>query len=366
MPDGLDTIPKTMHAAQSSGPRGQVNVVEVPVPEVREGEALIRISASGICRSDWHLWNGDWTWVGLQLPQPAVLGHEMGGTVVAVGPGVKRASTGMRVTVPFNLACGDCPYCHEGRQNLCDNAAFPMMLPGSGGWAQYARIPNADLNCIPLPDEVDELSAAALGCRYMTAWRAMRARGGVRGGEKVVVVGCGGVGLAAVEIGAALGGRVIAVDIDPEKLRQARELGAEQGIQAGGQEPKQLARAIKQAAGGNGVDLAVDALGSAATLLPGLLALRKGGRLAQVGLTSQEDKGTVSIPVDVLVNKELSIVGSLGNPHAGYPELLSLVASGRLRPRALVSREVGLDEVDAVLREMDNFKTSGYVVITRF
>ena len=366
MLDAPGALPKTMRAAQSSGPRSPVEVVEMPVPEVREGEALIRISASGICRSDWHLWNGDWTWVGLKLPQPGVLGHEMGGTIVTVGPGVKRASTGMRVTVPFNLACGHCAYCHEGRQNLCDNAVFPMLLPGSGGWAQYARIPNADLNCIPLPDAVDELSAAALGCRYMTAWRAMRARGGVRGGEKVVVVGCGGVGLAAVEIGTALGGRVIAVDIDSEKLRRARELGAEQVIEVGGQEPRPLARAIRQAAGGEGVDLAVDALGSTATLLPGLLALRKGGRLAQVGLTSQEDKGAISIPVDLLVNKELSIVGSLGNPHSGYPELLSLVASGRLKPRALVSREVKLDEVDAVLREMDDFKTSGYVVITRF
>lgn len=360
------TIPKTMRVAQTAGTRQAVQVAEAPVAELGEEDALIRVVASGICRSDWHLWNGDWTWVGMRLPQPAVLGHEMGGVIEAVGSGVKHVRPGMRVTVPFNLACGYCPYCRDGRQNLCDNAAFPMMMPGSGGWAQYSRIPTADLNCIPLPDGVDELAAAALGCRYMTAWRGMRARGGVRGGEIAVVLGCGGVGLAAVAIGVALGARVIAVDTQPEKLARAKELGAEQALQADGKEPRAFAKEIKQATGGVGADLAVDALGSSATLLPGLLALRKGGRVAQIGLTSQEDKGQVTIPVDIMVNKELSIVGSLGNPHSGYPELLNLVAAGRLNPTALVSRQVGLEDVDGVLHDMDGFETTGYVVITRF
>ena len=343
-----------------------MRVTDVPVPELQGGDALVRVVASGICRSDWHLWNGDWTWVGMKMPQPSVLGHEIGGVIEAVGAGVQYVRPGMRVTVPFNLACGHCPYCRDGRQNLCDNASFPMMMPGSGGWAQYSRIPNADLNCIPLPDGVDELAAAALGCRFMTAWRAMRARGEVRGGETCVVLGCGGVGLAAVQIGAALGARVIAVDIDDKKLEQAKALGAERCINARGQEAKGIAKAIKDANRGQGVDLAVDALGSSETMLPGLLSLRKGGRVAQVGLTSQEDKGKITIPVDMLVNYELSIVGSLGNPHSCYPELLNLVAAGRLNPRALVSREVGLDEVDAVLHQMDDFETTGYVVITRF
>ncbi|MDQ2805206.1 MAG: alcohol dehydrogenase catalytic domain-containing protein [Pseudomonadota bacterium] len=359
------TIPKTMRAAQTEGIRQAVRVADVSVPEIGEDDALIRVVASGICRSDWHLWNGDWTWVGMKLPQPAVLGHEMGGVVVAVGSGVTQVKAGTRVTVPFNLACGHCPYCRDGRQNLCDNAAFPMMMPGSGGWAQYSRIPNADLNCIPLPDAVDEVSAAALGCRYMTAWRAVRVRGAVRGGEIAVVLGCGGVGLAAVEIAAALGARVVAVDIDAQKLQLARTLGAADVIEATERDPRKLARQIKTLVGGVGADIAIDALGSSATALPGLLSLRKGGRLAQVGLTSQEDKGQLTIPADMLVNKEWSIVGSLGNPHSGYPELLGMVAAGRLQPRRLVSREVGLEDVDSVLHEMDGYATSGYVVITQ-
>lgn len=359
-------IPKTMRVARTDGVRQDVRVAEMPVPELGADDALIRIVASGICRSDWHLWNGDWTWMGMTLPQPAVLGHEMGGVIEAVGANVKQAAPGMRVTVPFNLACGHCPYCRQGEQNLCDNAAFPMLMPGSGGWAQYARIPTADLNCIPLPDGVSELDAAALGCRYMTAWRAVRERGAVRGGEVAVVMGCGGVGLAAVEIAAVLGARVIAVDLDPGKLARAKELGARETLQAHGDDPRQLGKEIRKLAGGAGADLAIDALGASATALPGLLSLRKGGRLAQVGLTSKEDDGKIAFPVDMLVNKEWSIVGSLGNPHSGYPELLGMVASGQLRPSALVSRQVGLEEVDAVLREMDRFETTGYVVITRF
>lgn len=357
---------RTMRAAKIDGVRGKVRVADVPVPEIGEEDALVRVVASGICRSDWHLWNGDWNWVGLKLPQPAVLGHEIGGVVEQVGSAVRQVKPGMRVTIPFNMACGICPYCRDGRQNLCDNAAIPMLLPGSGGWAQYCRIPTADLNCIPLPEQVDELSAAALGCRYMTAWRAVRARGGVRGGEVAVVLGCGGVGMAAVEISASLGGRVIAVDVDPGKLARARELGAADTVDAQAQKPEEIAKAVKKLAGGGGADLAIDALGSYATMLGGLLSLRKGGRLAQVGLTSQAEKGAVAVPVDILVNKELSIVGSLGNPHSAYGELLGMVAAGRLKPKALVSREVSLEDVEGVLHDMDAFKTTGYVVITRF
>ncbi|MBV8399152.1 MAG: alcohol dehydrogenase catalytic domain-containing protein [Acetobacteraceae bacterium] len=355
----------TMRAARVDEIRGPVRVTDMPVPEIGPDDALVRVVASGICRSDWHIWNGDWNWVGIKLPSPAVLGHEMGGVVESVGANVRRVTPGTRVTVPFNLACGFCPYCRDGRQNLCDNAAYPMLLPGSGGWAQYARVPTADLNCIPLPQGVNELAAAALGCRYMTAWRGVRTRGGVRGGETVLVLGCGGVGLAAIEIATALGGRVIAADIDHAKLEAARKAGASETVEAGGLKAEEVGRTVKKRTGG-GVDLAIDAFGSQNTVIAALRALRKGGRLAQIGLTSQQEKGQVTIPLDLLVNNEWQITGSLGNPHSAYPELLSMVAAGRLRPTALVSREVSLDEVGAVLHDMDAYRTTGYVVITRF
>jgi propanol-preferring alcohol dehydrogenase len=364
--DHSHSHPESMRSCRFHGARKPLTVETIPVPVLREGEALVRVVASGICRSDWHLWNGDWGWIGLALPTPTTLGHEIGGVVAKVAPGVKRVEPGMRVTIPFNMACGFCDYCRAGVQNLCDNLIYPFLNEGSGGWQEYIRVPTADMNCVPLPEGVDELTAAALGCRYMTAWRAVADRAKLRGGETVAVHGCGGVGLAAIQIGAALGGRVVAVDIDDEKLAKARETGALATVNARGLNPMEVGAAVKQAAGGQGVEVAVDALGGSKTTLGGLFSLRKGGRLAQVGLTSKEDQGSISLPLDMLVLQELEIVGSNGNPQSAYPRLLGLVASGKLNPSALISRQVGLDDVQDVLHDMDHYKTSGYVVVTRF
>jgi len=358
---------ETMRAAQFDSARGPVRVREVPIPEIDEADALVRVVACGICRSDWHVWNGDWEWFGVKRPLPSVLGHEIGGVVEKVGSSVKRVQPGMRVTIPFHLACGYCPCCRRGEQNLCDNRIFPHSTPGSGGWAQYMRAPNADLNCVPLPEGVDEMAAASLGCRYMTAWRAIQSKGGMRGGEIAAIFGCGGIGLAATEIASTLGVRVIAVDIDEVKLCRARELGASETVNASHAKPEEIGTAIKNLTeNGAGVDLALDALGNSATVVAGLYSLRRGGRLSQVGLTSQEDKGNISVPMDMIVCNELQIRGSFGNPQSGYAELFRLVASRRLRPTALVSREVGLEDVDSVLRDMDTFKTLGYVIVTKF
>jgi propanol-preferring alcohol dehydrogenase len=355
-----------MRSCRYHGKRKNLTVETIALPVIGEDEALIKVVASGVCRSDWHLWNGDWAWLGLELPETTTLGHEIGGVIAAVGAGVRRVAPGMRVTVPFNYACGYCDYCRQGRQNLCNNALSPLHIEGGGGWQQYIRVPVADMNCVPLPDGVDEITAAALGCRYMTAWRAVADRAQVHGGEFVAVLGCGGVGLAAVQIAAALGGRPIAVDIDDIKLTKAREAGAVATVNARGLNPMQVGEAVKQASGGIGADVAVDALGGTRTTQGGLFSLRKGGRLAQVGLTSSDDQGMIALPMDMLVFQELTIVGSAGNPHSAYPRLLGLVASGKLDPKSLVSSEIGLEDVQGVLHEMDNYQTNGYVIITKF
>jgi len=359
-------LPLTMRSSRFHGKRSKLTVESVPVPEIGEGEALVRVVASGVCRSDWHLWNGDWGWLGMELSEGATLGHEIGGTIVKIGPGVKRVTPGMDVTIPCFLACGYCQYCLQGLQNLCDNGVPPMLLEGAGGWQEYVKIPTADLNCIPLPAGVDALTAAALGCRYMTAWRAVADRANVRGGEFVVVHGCGGVGLAAIQISAALGGRTIAVDIDDQKLAKAKEAGAIATINARGLDPMQVGEAVKLVADGTGVEIAIDALGGSRTTLAGIYSLRKSGRLVQVGLSGGDDKGMIGVPLDYLTVQELSIVGSVANPHSAYPRLLGLVASGKLNPKSLVSHEIGLDEIEGVLEDMDQFKTSGYVIITKF
>ena len=356
-----------MLAAQMSGIRSPLTVAAMPVPEIDQDDALVKIVASGVCRSDWHIWNGDWVWNGINPPEGGVLGHEIGGVVEAIGSRVTSVRPGDRVTVPFHLSCGRCHSCLRGRQNLCDDGASGNLFAGSGGWAEYMRVPNADLNCVTLPDEVGELTAAALGCRFMTAWRSVREQGRVQGGETAVIVGCGGVGLAAVEIAACLGAEVIAVDVDDAKLKIAREAGARATVNAKGLDAEAVGEAVRQLTPANrGSDLAVDALGLQHTFSTALYSLKKGGRLAQVGLTSQDEKGFARVPLDLIVMRELEIIGSLGNPHWAYQNLMSLVAQRRLRPEKLISRQIRLGEVESILRDMDTFKTSGYVIITSF
>ncbi|WP_198421145.1 alcohol dehydrogenase catalytic domain-containing protein [Mesorhizobium carmichaelinearum] len=355
---------QTMRAAQISGQRSHVTVADMPIPEIDEEDALVRIEKSGICRSDWHLWNGDWSWFGVALPERHVLGHEIGGIVEAVGNRCKTAKVGQRVTVPFHLSCGHCASCKHGRQNLCEDGANSNLYAGTGGWAEYMRVPNADLNCVSLPDNVDLLTAAALGCRYMTAWHGVHDQVAVKGGDYATVVGCGGVGLAAIEIATCLGADVIAVDIDEGKLEWARRIGARATINSKGLSPEEVAAKVARLTPlGRGSDISVDALGLEQTATAAILSLNRGGRHAQIGLTSQAEKGYARLPLDVIVIKELQIRGSVGNPQWAYEGLLRMVSQGRLHPERLVSRTVGLSQVETVLHQMDEFQTSGYVVI---
>ena len=197
--------------------RKPLELADLPDPVPGPGEVVVQVEAEGICRTDWHVWNGDWDWVGLTPTLPLVMGHELGGTVVAIGPGVSDVHEGDRVTTPFHESCGRCAYCRSGRSNLCDDMEF-LGLTHDGGYAQYAAIRNADFNCIKLPDSIDALSAAAIGCRYMTAFHAVTRQGRLTAGQWVAVHGAGGIGLSAVQIAAALGGRVIAVDLADAKL----------------------------------------------------------------------------------------------------------------------------------------------------
>jgi len=249
-------------------------------------------------------------------------------------------------------------------RNLCDH----VVIAGGqrmGGWAQYVTVTAADLNCIRLPEGVDSLSAAALGCRYMTAYRAVVDRARVQPGQWLAVNACGGVGLSAVQIAAAADVLVVAVDVDDRKLAKAREEGAAATVNARGLTPEQVAQAVKDATGG-GTHASLDALGRAFTFHQSILSLRKGGRHVQVGITSQEERGQVAIPMDLLTNMEWEVVGSLGNPHPRYAELLALVARQKLRPARLVTREIALDDVNDTLERMTRFDTIGFEVITQF
>ncbi len=358
------TIPRTMRAAQITEFRHPIQVVEVPVEEPRADGAVIRVEASGVFRSDWHFWNQDLEWIGFKLQLPANTGHEVGGVVEEVGRDVHAVKVGDRVTIPFHESDGTCPECRAGYQNLCEHVIIGG-VQRMGGWAQYVTVTAADLNCIRLPEGVDSLSAAALGCRYMTAYRAVIDRGRILPGQWLAVQGCGGVGLSAVQIAAAAGAMVVAVDTDDRKLAKARQEGAAVTVNASGLTPEQVGQAVKDATDG-GAHVSLDALGRAFTLHQSIWSLRKRGRHVQVGVTSQEERGLVSIPTDMLVMMEWELVGSLGNPHPKYAELLTLVARRKLHPARLVTREIALSEVTDTLERMTRFDTVGFEVITRF
>jgi len=327
----------------------------VPDPAPPPDGVVIEVGATGICRSDWHAWQGHDPGVAL----PHVPGHELAGTVVAAGPDVQRVAAGDRVTVPFCLGCGRCAPCRAGETQVCDDDYQPGFT-GWGSWARYVALPHADLNVVALPGDLDFVAAAALGCRFMTAWAAVRVHGRVAEGEWVAVHGCGGLGLSAVMIAAAAGARVVAVDIDREKLGRARRLGAEAAVdaRAGGVE------AVRDATGG-GAHVSLDALGSAATCAASVRSLRKRGRHVQVGLMLAGDRAA-PVPMARVIAHELSLHGVHGMAVRHYPELLAAVASGAVDPAALVGATVPLEQAGAELAAMGSFARTGATVITSF
>ncbi|HJQ85421.1 MAG TPA: zinc-dependent alcohol dehydrogenase family protein [Candidatus Binatia bacterium] len=336
-------------------------VREVPDPTPPANGVVLQVEANGICRSDWHLWTGDWSWVGVQVAVPHVLGHEFCGVVDEVGPEVTRWKKGDRVLVPFSMGDGSCEWCRSGHHNVCDS----IMTPGVVSWGGYARraaVPFADVNLVELPPKIGFVEAASMGCRFMTSFHGIVDQARVQAGEWVAVHGCGGVGLSAVQIATALGANVIAVDVSDEKLAFAKELGAVATVNAGKTDP---AGTILELTKG-GAHVSVDALGIAATCRASIMSVRKRGRHLQIGLTSAAEKGEIAVPIDLLVLKEASIIGSLGMQAPRFGAMLQMVETGKLAPGKLVHRTVPLEEAGAVLASMDRFATVGVTVIDRY
>ena len=345
-----------MKAALLEAYQAPLAVRQVADPAATEHGAVLRLMACGICRSDWHAWQGHWPDF-FRLPH--VLGHELCGVVEEVGAGVTAFAPGERVLAPFCGSEGNCPQCRKGFSNLCD---FPL-TPGFsrwGGFAEYVAIEQAERNLVALPEEIDFVAAAGMGCRFMTAFHALTARAGLTAGEWLAVYGCGGVGLSAVQIAVAAGAHPICIDINAEALQLAQSLGAVAAIDARGEEPP--FEAVNRITGG-GAQVALDALGHAETCRNALLSLAKRGRYVQVGMSDGED---VPLPMDVAIERELALLGSKGMPAANLDLLLRLVASGRLQPMRLVSKTVALEETSDILQAMSGYNTQGFVVIDRF
>ncbi|MEE4542576.1 alcohol dehydrogenase catalytic domain-containing protein [Streptomyces sp. V4-01] len=337
----------------------EVRRVDDPAPP--PGGVVVRVEATGLCRSDWHGWLGHDPGIAL----PHVPGHELAGVVVASGAGVSRWREGARVTAPFVCACGSCPACARGDQQVCER----QQQPGFTHWGSFAElvtVHQADVNLVALPESMAYTTAAALGCRFATAHRAVVAQGRVRSGEWVVVHGCGGVGLSAVMIAVAAGAHVVAVDPSPRARGAARALGAAVCLDPAAQDAAPaggvpaVAAAVREATGG-GAHLSLDALGSAATCAASVWGLRTRGRHVQVGLLPA---GGTAVPMDRVLALELELLGSHGMAAHAYPELMRQVAAGTLRPDLLIGSVIGLPDVPAALAAMSEGSPAGMTMIT--
>jgi alcohol dehydrogenase len=337
--------------------QGPLSVETVPDPApIRDG-VIVRVAANGICRSDWHGWMGH----DPDIRLPHVPGHELAGVIAEIGSDVRRWKVGDRVTVPFAIGCGACPQCASGNQHICDHYYQPGFT-GWGAFAEYVALPHADGNLVRLPEELNFVSAASLGCRFVTSFRAVVAQGRLAPGEWLAVHGCGGVGLAAIMIGVALGAQVIGIDIKDEALQWAKALGANLVLSAA--ELSDLPRAIREHTYG-GAHVSLDALGSPMTCRNSILSLRKRGRHVQVGLLLAEQKD-VLLPMAAVIAQELEIYGSHGMQAHAYEPLLDMIRAGRLDPKRLVRKTVSLQEAAAELPAMTQFAGPGMSVIDQF
>jgi alcohol dehydrogenase len=336
--------------------------VDAPDPDA-EG-AVVEMNACGICRSDWHGWQGDWEWLGIKPPSGQILGHEPAGTVVEVGEDVENVSEGDRVTIPFNIGDGTCHQCRTGHGNTCENV-MPLGFaePVPGAFAEQLHVPAADHNAVHLPEGVDAVDMAGLGCRFMTSFHALAHQADIEGGDWVAVHGCGGIGLSAVHIADALGANVVAVDLADEKLQKAKEIGANETVNA--EEADDTPEAVQAVAGG-GVDVSVDALGIETTCRNSVMSLGTRGQHIQIGLSTQDEQGMVALPTDLMVMQEIEFIGSLGMPPTRYGEIFRMVDTGKLDPSTVVSETVTLDDVSDRLASMSDFGTMGIPVINEF
>ena len=336
---------------------GPLEVREVDEPDCPADAAVVRVRATGVCRSDWHAWQGH----DADVTVPHVPGHEFSGTVDRVGADVAGWSAGQRVTTPFVSACGSCAQCRAGNHQVCSR----QTQPGFTHWGSFADlvvVRNADVNLVALPDDVDDVTAAGLGCRFATAFRALTAHGRPEPDQWVAVHGCGGVGLSAVMIAVALGARVVVTDPNPAARAAASALGAEVVLDANG-DAEALAADVREASAG-GTHVSVDAIGSQTALAAGLAGLRPRGRHVQVGLLLGDD-ARPAVPLGRLVAEELSVHGSHGMSATDYPAMLAMVASGALQPQRLVGRVIGLDQAGTAVAAMSAAPAGAGMTVVR-
>lgn len=346
-----------MRAAIFEKFQGTITIQNVTDPTPKDLGVVIKVKACGLCRSDWHGWMGHDS----DIILPHVPGHELAGTIEAIGKNVLNFKVGDRVTVPFVCGCGTCGECKSGNHQVCDHQSQPGFTHW-GSFAEYVAIDYADTNLVNIPEEINDVTAATLGCRFITSYRAIVEQGKVKGGQYVVIHGCGGVGLSAIMIANALGAQVIAVDINDNTLDFAKEIGAFATINAV-KSPDIIEHIMTLTNGG--AHVSIDALGSQTTCFNSINNLRKRGKHIQVGLMTGKHRHP-KVPMDKVLANELEIIGSHGMQAFKYPEILDMIKNKKLHPQKLIERTITLEESTIALPEMNKFESKGVLVINSF
>jgi S-(hydroxymethyl)glutathione dehydrogenase/alcohol dehydrogenase len=363
-----------MLAAVLEKPGAPLAIERIPVPQPARGEVLVRVAACGVCHTDLHVMKAE-----VAFPTPAVLGHEISGTVAALGEGVAGPAIGSPVIGTFIMPCGECTACRQARDDLCERFlelnrlrgtlydgttrlhrpdGTPLAMYSMGGLAEYAVVPGTAV--FPLPRRLSFDEGAILGCAAMTAFGAVRHAADLRMGERVAVVATGGVGSMIVQFARVQGAlQVVAVDVSEEKLSAARALGATDTVDSSAGDPVERVLELT----GGGVDVAFEVLGWEQTFLQALGMLRDGGRLVAVGITP----AGVLAPIDVtrLVRRGLRIQGSYGaRPRADMPVLLGLVERGAVEVGRNVTRRYGIEQAQEAYEALDRHEIVGRAVVS--
>jgi S-(hydroxymethyl)glutathione dehydrogenase/alcohol dehydrogenase len=365
---------QTMIAAVLESPNSALRIEEIPVPEPKAGEVLVRTNACGVCHTDLHVMKAE-----VAFPTPAVMGHEIAGTVAALGPGVVGPPVGTRVVSAFVMPCGFCAACGAGRDDLCDSFfnmnrlrgtlfdgtsrlrradGSPLAMYSMAGLAEYSVVPATDV--FPLPDTLPLEESAVLGCAVFTAYGAVRHAADLRGGERVAVVAAGGIGLTIVQVARAFGAsQIIAVDVRDDKLEAARRLGATDVVDSSA---TAASARVRELTDGRGVDVAFEALGRAETFVQAIECLRDGGRMVAVGIAA--GKTAAPVPITHLVRRGLRIVGSFGaRTRTDMPEVIRLAARGTFSPAAMVTRRFPLAEADRAYQMLARGEIVGRAIV---
>ena len=347
-----------MKAAIFESYNADLEVRDIAEPDCPADGVVVDVRACGVCRSDWHAWKG----TDPDITAPHVPGHEFAGVVAETGPECRRFAVGDRVTAPFILACGHCADCLGGDATVCSD----QHVVGFSAWGAFAErvaVPRADFNMVHLPETLDFTAAAGMGCRVTTAFRGLVDRARLQPGEWLAIHGCGGVGLSATMIGAALGASVLAVDVNDDALELARGFGASAVLNVTGL--NNVGDAVRDLTGG-GAHVSIDALGVTQTFHNSIAGLRKLGRHVQIGQPLEEHAEPTIPLLELVYARQIAVMGTRGIAASRFPALFDMIAAGRMDPGRLVTRTIPLEEAGAALAAMDGYAGSGITVIDRF